>query len=110
VIKLENTLIEVQNLKKYFETPIGDCKAVNAVNLKIKQGETFGLVGESGCGKSTLVRTILKLIEPTSGQIYLNGKDITGYHKKQLRELRKRMSLVFQDPHSSLNPRMTVSI
>ncbi|HKL12944.1 MAG TPA: ABC transporter ATP-binding protein [Halanaerobiales bacterium] len=108
MIKLENTLIEIQNLKKYFETPTGSCKAVNGVNLKIKQGETFGLVGESGCGKSTLVRTILKLIEPTAGKIFLNGTDITGYEKEQLRELRKRMSLVFQDPHSSLNPRMTV--
>lgn len=108
MIKLVNTIIETKDLKKYFNTLKGPCKAVNKVNLKIKEGETFGLVGESGCGKSTLVRTILKLIEPTSGQIFLDGVDITDYKKKQLMALRKKMSLVFQDPHSSLNPRMTV--
>ena len=104
---MEN-ILKVNNLKKYFTSPAGPVKAVDGVDLEIKNGETFGLVGESGCGKSTLIRTMLRLLKPTSGEIILNNKDITNYEQKRLKEIRKEMSLVFQDPHSSLNPRMTV--
>lgn len=83
-------------------------KAVDDINLTIHKGETLGLVGESGCGKSTLGRTILKLIPMTSGQVIYNGEDIAAYDKKQMWEMRKRMQIIFQDPYSSLNPRMTV--
>jgi oligopeptide/dipeptide ABC transporter ATP-binding protein len=101
-------ILEVKKLKKFFTSPAGSVKAVNGVDLQIKRGEIFGLVGESGCGKSTLIRTMLRLLKPTEGQILLNGDDITDYDKKALKKIRKEMSLVFQDPHSSLNPRMTV--
>ena len=104
---MEN-IIQTKNLKKYFKSPAGSVKAVDGVDLNIKKGETFGLVGESGCGKSTLIRTMLRLLNPTDGEIKLKGKDITNYEQKELKQLRKEMSLVFQDPHSSLNPRMTV--
>jgi oligopeptide/dipeptide ABC transporter ATP-binding protein len=104
---MEN-ILEVKKLKKFFTSPAGPVKAVNGVDLQIKRGEIFGLVGESGCGKSTLIRTMLRLLKPTEGQILLNGDDITDYDKKALKKIRKEMSLVFQDPHSSLNPRMTV--
>lgn len=104
---MEN-ILEVNNLKKYFNSPAGSVKAVDGIDLKIKKGETFGLVGESGCGKSTLIRTILRLLKPTHGQILLNNNDITNYEQSELKNIRKEMSLVFQDPHSSLNPRMTV--
>ena len=84
-------------------------KAVDDINLTIHKGETLGLVGESGCGKSTLGRTILNLIPKTSGQIFYEGQDIGAYDKKQMWEMRKKMQIIFQDPYSSLNPRMTVS-
>jgi len=83
-------------------------KAVDDINLTIRKGETLGLVGESGCGKSTLGRTILKLIPMTSGQILYNGEDIAAYDNKKMWEMRKKMQIIFQDPYSSLNPRMTV--
>ena len=83
-------------------------KAVDDINLTIHKGETLGLVGESGCGKSTLGRTILNLIPKTSGQIFYEGQDIGAYDKKQMWEMRKKMQIIFQDPYSSLNPRMTV--
>lgn len=79
------------------------------VNFSIRTGETLGVVGESGCGKSTMGRAILRLHEPTSGKVYFEGKDILGYNKKQLKDLRKDMQIIFQDPFASLNPRMTVS-
>lgn len=105
---MNSTLVEVRNLKKHFPSPAGPVKAVDGVNLKIERGTSFGLVGESGCGKSTLIRVILKLLEPTDGQVFFRGKDITGYGFRQMRPLRKEMAMVFQDPHLALNPRMTV--
>lgn len=106
---MSQPLIELQNLTKYFD--VGkDAKlhAVDGVSLTINQGETLGVVGESGCGKSTLGRTVLKLHEPTSGKIFFEGKDITGYKKKQVHTIRQDMQMIFQDPYSSLNPRMSV--
>ncbi len=104
----DNTILEVKNLKKYFSTPSGQLHAVDGVNFKIKKGETLGIVGESGCGKSTTGRAILKLLEPSSGNIIFDGKDITKYSRKQMRKLRQEMQMVFQDPFSSLDPRQTV--
>jgi oligopeptide/dipeptide ABC transporter ATP-binding protein len=107
--KSKEKILEIKNLKKYFETDYGDVKAVDDITFDIYKGETFGLVGESGCGKSTLIRTILRLLTPTAGEILFNGRDIAKLHKKrEIKPLRKEMSLVFQNPHSSLNPRMTV--
>ena len=101
------TILEVQNLTKYFSTPAGQLHAVDGVSFSIEEGKTLGIVGESGCGKSTTGRTILKLIEPTSGRILFNGQDITNYSRKKMRPLRQEMQMVFQDPFSSLDPRMT---
>lgn len=102
-------LIQTVDLVKYFDTPRGKLHAVDKVNLYIDKGETLGVVGESGCGKSTLGRTILRLIEPTGGDILFDGQSIAGYHKKQMNNMRKKMQIIFQDPFTSLNPRMTVS-
>ena len=102
-------ILRVEHLKKYFTTPKGTLHAVDDVNFSIRTGETLGVVGESGCGKSTMGRAILRLHEPTSGKVYFEGKDILGYNKKQLKDLRKDMQIIFQDPFASLNPRMTVS-
>ncbi|NYB72720.1 ATP-binding cassette domain-containing protein [Sedimentibacter hydroxybenzoicus DSM 7310] len=106
---MSKTLIQTNNLKKYFQTPIGMLHAVDDVNISINKGETLGVVGESGCGKSTLGRTILRLIEATSGEVLYNGENILKYDKNRLFEIRKRMQIIFQDPYASLNPRMTVS-
>jgi oligopeptide transport system ATP-binding protein len=109
------SLLEIRDLKKYF--PVGDglfsrkkgnVKAVDGVNLTINEGETLGLVGESGCGKSTLGRTILRLIEPTSGEVIFQGKNLLGLSARELREMRRQMQIIFQDPYASLNPRMRV--
>jgi peptide/nickel transport system ATP-binding protein len=103
-----STLLELHDLKKYFPVKNGFLHAVDGISLKIEQGKTLGVVGESGCGKSTLGRTVLRLQEPTSGEIYFNGKNIMGYTKSQFRNMRRQMQMIFQDPYSSLNPRMSV--
>ncbi len=101
-------LIEIKNLKKYFNTRKGTVHAVDDVSFSIEEGCTMGLVGESGCGKSTLGRTLIHLLESTDGQILFQGEDVTKLNKKQLMELRENVQMIFQDPFSSLNPRMTV--
>ena len=101
-------LLEVKHLKKYFQVGAGVNHAVDDVTFKIEKGRTMGVVGESGCGKSTLGRTIIRLQDATDGQILLNGEDITFAKGKELRRLREKMSIVFQDPYSSLNPRYCV--
>jgi len=112
---MSENLIEVRNLRKYFpikkgvfSKTIGNVKAVDDVSFSIKKGETLGLVGESGCGKTTVGRSILRLIEPTAGEIIFEGKDITNISSKELKTYRKKMQIIFQDPYSSLNPRITV--
>ncbi|MBR6090880.1 MAG: ATP-binding cassette domain-containing protein [Anaerolineaceae bacterium] len=105
---MEAPCIEVKNLKKYFKTNNGFLHAVDDVSFKIGKGKTMGIVGESGCGKSTLGRTIIHMHESTDGQIFYNGKDVTHVNGRELKELRTHMQIVFQDPYSSLNPRMTV--
>ncbi|RLK64169.1 ATP-binding cassette domain-containing protein [Atopobacter sp. AH10] len=100
-------LLVVKDLKKYFHTKSGELKAVDGVSFSINRGETLGLVGESGCGKSTVGRAIIRLHEPTSGQVLMNGKNILEYKsKEEMKHLRQSMQIVFQDPYSSLNPRM----
>ena len=105
---MSTPLIETRELKKYFKTSKGMLHAVDGVNLSIRAGSTLGVVGESGCGKSTLGRTILRLIEPTSGEILYNGQNIAAYNTRQMLSIRKEMQIIFQDPFSSLNPRMSV--
>jgi len=106
---MSQPLIQTKNLKKYFKTPYGDLHAVDLIDLTIEKGKTLGVVGESGCGKSTLGRVILRLIEATDGEILYDGKNILEYNKKEIRNIRKEMQIIFQDPYASLNPRMTVS-
>ena len=106
---MSDNILEINHLKKYFKTPRGMLHAVDDIPLTIERGTTLGVVGESGCGKSTLGRTILKLLEPTDGQILFNGEDITNYTVKQMKPLRSKMQIIFQDPYSSLNPRKTVT-
>ena len=101
-------LLEVSNLKKYFKTPAGMLHAVDDVSFSIGQGETLGVVGESGCGKSTLGRVVLGLLDATDGVIRFDGEDITAVSKRKRKALRRDMQLIFQDPFSSLNPRMCV--
>lgn len=101
-------ILSIKNLKKYFETSKGTVHAVDNVSFSMEKGETLGIVGESGCGKSTLGRTILRLLEPTDGEIYFQGKDVIKFNKRELIKLRGDMQMIFQDPFSSLNPRMSV--
>lgn len=101
-------LVEIQGLKKYFRTARGMLHAVDDVSMKFEAGRTMGVVGESGCGKSTLGRTIIHLQESTGGKIFFEGEDITRVNTKKLGQLRQNMQIIFQDPYSSLNPRMTV--
>lgn len=101
-------LIQVKNLKKYFSVGGNDLKAVDTLNLDIYPGETVGLVGESGCGKSTAGRTIIRLYEPTDGEVFYNGKNIFSYTDKEMTKMRRDIQMIFQDPYASLNPRMTV--
>ena len=103
-----STLVEVKGLKKYFPIGGGILHAVDDVNMKFEEGRTMGVVGESGCGKSTLAKTIIHLHEPTDGQILYQGEDVTHPNKKELRSLREKMQIIFQDPYSTLNPRYTV--
>ena len=102
-------LLEVQGVKKYFNTGGGTLHAVDGISFTLEEGRTLGVVGESGCGKSTLGRVILHLIEPTEGKIVFDGKDVSRPNKRELREMRENMQIIFQDPYSSLNPRMSVS-
>lgn len=104
-----DTLLQVNNLKKYFPTPHGLLYAVDNVSFNINKGDTLGVVGESGCGKSTLGRSILRLHEPTAGEVIFEGKNILSLNHAQMKHMRKDMQLIFQDPYESLNPRMTVS-
>jgi oligopeptide transport system ATP-binding protein len=109
-----NPLVEIKDLVKAFPQKSGwfgnrlDVKALQGVSLSVKRGETLGLVGESGCGKSTLGRCLLKLIEPTSGQIFFDGNELSFFDASKMKPFRRRMQIIFQDPYSSLNPRMTV--
>ena len=102
-------ILEIKNLTKFFKVGAGMLHAVDDVSFSIEEGTTLGVVGESGCGKSTLGRTILRLIEPTAGEINFNGENITKASKRRMKEMRSQMQLIFQDPFSSLNPKMTVS-
>ena len=106
---MAENILEIRNLKKYFKVGAGQLHAVDDVTFSIVRGTTLGVVGESGCGKSTLGRTILRLIEPTAGEIFFDGENITKVGRRRLKELRRDMQLIFQDPFSSLNPKLTIS-
>lgn len=106
---MQDNILEVKDLKKYFKTARGTLHAVDGVSFHIRRGETLGVVGESGCGKSTLGRTVIHLLERTSGQIIFEGRDVSDVTKPELKALRRDVQMIFQDPFSSLNPRMSVS-
>lgn len=102
-------ILEVRNLKKYFKTARGTLHAVDDVSFTIEKGKTLGIVGESGCGKSTTGRAILRLLEPTDGKVFFEGQDITSLSGGKMRQMRRDMQIIFQDPFSSLDPKKTVS-
>lgn len=106
---MAENILEVRNLKKYFKTSRGMLHAVDDVSFTIERGKTLGIVGESGCGKSTTGRSILRLLEPTSGEVIFEGQDITKLSAEEMRKKRKEMQIIFQDPFSSLDPRQTVN-
>ncbi len=105
---MSDVILEVKNLKKYFKTPKGMLHAVDDVSFSIERGKTLGIVGESGCGKSTTGRCILRLVEPTSGSVIFDGVDVAKLDSRQMRDMRRDMQIIFQDPFSSLDPRRTV--
>lgn len=105
---MAEVILEVRHLKKYFKTHKGMLQAVDDVSFTVERGKTLGIVGESGCGKSTTGRSILRLIEPTSGEVIFEGKDVTKASKDEMRSLRKEMQIIFQDPFASLDPRMSI--
>ena len=105
---MDNILLDVRNLKKYFKNRRGNLHAVDDVSFSIESGKTFGVVGESGCGKSTLGRAVIRLVEPTSGEVYVEGTNICTLNKNEMKKMRKDIQIIFQDPYSSLNPRKTV--
>lgn len=105
----KDEILKVNHLKKYFKTPTGTLYAVDNISFVVYKGETLGVVGESGCGKSTLGRSILRLEEPTAGEVFFEGKDVLKMNKSEMKKMRKDMQIIFQDPYESLNPRMTVS-
>lgn len=106
---MAEAFIQAKHLKKYFQTPKGMLHAVDDVSLSIEKGKTLGIVGESGCGKSTLGRLMLNLLNPTSGEMLIDGKNIYKLHRNETKQMRLRAQMIFQDPYSSLNPRMSVS-
>lgn len=106
---MSEPILVVKNLKKYFKTKRGMLHAVDDVSFTIEKGKTLGVVGESGCGKSTTGRAILRLLEPTSGQVIFEGKDVTKLKRREMKKLRREMQIIFQDPFSSLDPKMTVN-
>ncbi|MBS5134411.1 MAG: ABC transporter ATP-binding protein [Oscillospiraceae bacterium] len=106
---MSDVILEVRNLKKYFPTKKGQLHAVDDISFTLERGKTLGVVGESGCGKSTTGRAILRLQDPTSGQVLFQGKDITKFSTHEMRNLRTEMQMIFQDPFASLNPRKSVS-
>ena len=102
-------LIEVKKLSKFFPTEAGMLHAVDEVDFQIEEGRTLGVVGESGCGKSTLGRVVLRMLDPTSGEIFFDGREITGLGKREIHKMRTQMQMIFQDPFSSIDPRMTIT-
>lgn len=106
---MSDTILECRNLKKYFDTPYGQLHAVDGISFSIGKGKTLGVVGESGCGKSTLGRTILNLLPATAGEILFEDRDLRTLGRDEMLAMRKRMQIIFQDPYSSIDPRMTVS-